>query len=621
MALDGLVIANLAWELSRALTGGRISKIYQPESDALVLTVKNNRENYRLLLSANASLPLVYLTEDTPSNPAAAPNFCMLLRKHIGGGKILSVTQPGMERILHFEIEHLDEMGDLQTKLLIVELMGKHSNIIFCQPDLTIIDSIKHISAYISSVREVLPGRPYFIAETQKKYDPWTLGREAFTGLQEECGQEEAEAASEALQPVLERPASAAKAIYTAITGISPLIAEEICCRAGIDSSQSTSSLTQAERLHLYGTFERLMDELREHAFVPNIVYDGSDAPVEFSCVPLHCYDEMRREEYASISEVLVRYYAAKNAVTRMRQKSSDLRGIVKTLLERCRKKYSLQQKQMADTEKKDKYRIYGEMINTYGYEVEPGAKVLACVNYYDGKEIKVPLDPTLSPHENSLKYFDRYAKLKRTADALKDQIEETRAELEHLESIQTALEMAPDEAALSQVKEELVSFGFIKGHGSLQDRTGRRQNGRGAGGVKQRPGKQKNKQARSKSKPYHYISGDGYDIYVGKNNFQNEEITFSLADGSDWWFHAKGMPGSHVIVKARGEELPDNTFEEAGRLAAYYSKGREAEKVEIDYIQKKHVKKTPGGRPGFVIYHTNYSMVSKPDIEGIREI
>ena len=580
MALDGLVISNIVYELSQTLTGGRINKIYQPEPDALILGIKNNRTNYKLLISASASLPLIYLTDDTPANPAVAPNFCMLLRKHINGGKILSITQPGLERILHFHIEHLNEMGDVCEKILIVELMGKHSNIIFCQPNMTIIDSIKHISANVSSIREVLPGRQYFIAETQHKLNPLEVDETSFIGK------------------VLAQPLPVGKAIYTMITGISPLIAEELCFRASIDSGASTKALSELEQLHLYRTFEKLNEDIIEHRYQPNIVSDEG-TPTEFSSTQLTCYGELQEEDFDSISEVLRYYYAARNAATRIRQRSSDLRRIVTTALERCRKKYALQEKQLKDTEK-DKYRIYGEMLNTYGYSLEPGAKSLKCINYYTNEEIQIPLDSQLSAHENSVKYFDRYAKLKRTWEALSVQIQETKDELEHLDSISTALDIAVSEDDLIQLKEELIQFGYIKRHYS---------------------GKKGNKKIRINSKPFHYISSDGFHMYVGKNNFQNEELTFKFATGNDWWFHAKGIPGSHVIVKSEGQELPDRTFEEAGRLAAYYSKGRDAEKVEIDYIQKKQVKKTPGGKPGFVIYHTNYSLLIDPDIRNIQQV
>lgn len=578
MAFDGIVISNLAWELSERLTDGRINKIYQPENDAIVLTIKNNRNNYRLLLSASPSLPLAYLTEDTGTNPMVAPNFCMLLRKHISGGRIVSITQPEMERILKFEIEHLNELGDLCTKFLIVELMGKHSNIIFCQPDGTIIDSIKHISLNVSSVREVLPGRSYFIPNTMSKINPLTIGPEEFN------------------EKVLAKPLPVGKALYTSLTGISPVIAEEICFRASIDSGISAGSLSDAEKVHLFGVFRRFMEDVENHDFSPVIVYRGKE-PAEFSALPLTCYDDCSSQTFDSISAVLRTYYAEKNAATRIRQKSYDLRHVVNTALDRTRKKYDLQRKQLKDTEKREKYKIYGEMLNTYGYGLEEGAKSLTCLNYYTDQEITVPLEPQLTPQENSKKYFERYGKLKRTFEALSVLTEETHAEMEHLDSISTALDLAQTEGDLAQIKEELIQAGYVKRH------TG---------------GKNARKQKLT-SQPIHYVSSDGYDMYVGKNNLQNEELTFKFAGGGDWWFHAKGIPGSHVVVKTGGSELPDRTFEEAARLAAYYSKNRASEKVEIDYIQRKHVKKPNSGKPGFVIYHTNYSMMIEPDISDIR--
>lgn len=580
MAFDGIVISSLVWELNERLTNGRINKIYQPENDAIVLTVKNNRNNYRLLLSASPSLPLAYLTEDTGTNPMAAPNFCMLLRKHISGGRIVSIIQPEMERIIKFEIEHLNELGDLCTKFLIVELMGKHSNIIFCQPDGTIIDSIKHISLNVSSVREVLPGRSYFIPNTMLKMNPTSIGAEDF------------------MEKVLSKPLPVGRAIYTSLTGISPLIAEEICFRASIDSGISTSGLSNVERLHLFGVFSRLMEDVENHRFTPVIIYRGKE-PAEFSALPLTCYNDCESRNFDSISTVLRSYYAEKNASTRIRQKSHDLRHVVSTALDRTRKKYDLQLKQLKDTEKREKYKIYGEMLNTYGYGLEEGAKSLTCLNYYTNKEITVPLDSQLSPQENAKKYFERYGKLKRTFEALSTLTEETREEMEHLDSISTALDLAQTEGDLAQIKEELIQAGYVKRHTS---------------------GKNAKKQKLT-SQPLHYISSDGYDIYVGKNNLQNEELTFKFANGGDWWFHAKGIPGSHVVVKTGGDELPDRTFEEAARLAAYYSKNRSSEKVEIDYIQRKHVKKPNSGKPGFVIYHTNYSMMIAPDISDIQPV
>jgi len=578
MAFDGITIANIVTELNQTITGGKINKIAQPENDELIITIKNQRKQYRLFLSASASLPLIYLTETNKPSPLTAPNFCMLLRKHIGSGKIIAIEQPGMERIIRFTIEHLNELGDLCTKYLIVEIMGKHSNIIFCNEEDQIIDSIKHVSAHMSSVREVLPGRPYFIPETQSKLNPFVLTEEIFQ------------------EKIFPCPVNVAKAIYTSITGISPLMAEEVCYRAGIDGGIPTDGLEDVERVHLAHTFLRMVDDIRDGHFEPNIIYKGKE-PVEFACFPLSQYQDYRAVSYPSIFPVLETYYAEKNIVTKMRQKTVDLRKIVQNALERNVKKYQLQQKQLKDTEKKEKYRVWGELLNTYGYEVEPGAKSMEALNYYTNEMIQIPLDETMTPQENAKKYFDKYSKLKRTKEALDTLLQETGDEIKHLESIAASLDIASSEEDLVQIKEEMMEYGYVK-----------RKN---TGG----------KKVKVTSRPYHYISSDGYDIYVGKNNFQNDELSFKFASGNDWWFHAKGQPGSHVIVKSKNEELPDRTFEEAGKLAAYYSKGRQAPKVEIDYTQKKNLRKPTGGKPGFVVYYTNYSLLIEPDITGLQQI
>ena len=452
-----------------------------------------------------------------------------------------------MERIIHFDIEHLDEMGDLCQKTLIVELMGKHSNIIFCSSDGTIIDSIKHVSSMMSSVREVLPGRAYCIPATQEdKLNPLEVTEEVF------------------MESVMKKH-----------------------------------------------NFSWMMDDVRNHNYCPNIIMRGRE-PIDFSCFRLSEYvhttsdkkimqntdisdtDGYTMTGYDSISKVLEEYYASRNIYTRIRQKSVDLRKIVSTALERNRKKYQLQQKQLKDTEKRDKYKVYGELIHTYGYDLEEGAKQLEALNYYTNENVKIPLDPTLDAKANAQKYFDKYGKLKRTYEALTDLIEETKSEIDHLESIATSLDIALTEDDLVQIKEELVEYGYIKR-------------------------KRTDKKAKIKSKPFHYISSDGYHMYVGKNNYQNEELTFKFATGNDWWFHAKGMPGSHVVVKTNNEtDLPDRMFEEAGKLAGYYSSGRDSDKIEIDYLQKKNVKKPNGSAPGFVVYYTNFSLTVHPDISGL---
>lgn len=580
MAFDGITIAAMVRELNNNLAGGRINKIAQPEGDELMITARGTEGQKRLLLSASASLPLIYFTEKNKISPLTAPNFCMLLRKHIGSARIAGIRQPGLERVVEFDLEHLNELGDPCKKMLILELMGKHSNLIFCDDKNMILDSIKHVSSHMSSVREVLPGREYFITKTQDKWDPLTITQEEF------------------LEKVCKKPVSAAKALYSSLTGLSPVIAEELCYRASVDGNDSILSLNEISCIHLYHTLQRMMEDVKEGNFTPNIIYRGEE-PVEYGVFLFQQYGpEYHSVSFDSVSSMLETYYASKNILTRIRQKSADLRKIVQTALERNRKKLILQQKQMKDTAKKEKYRVYGELINTYGYNLPEGSKSFQALNYYTNEEITIPLDETLTPAQNSKKYFDRYTKLKRTEEALTTQLADTESEIEHLESISNALDIARSESDLAQIKEELTQYGYIKRHFS------------GKKGAKMQ----------AKSKPFHYISSDGFDIYVGKNNFQNDELTFKFATGNDWWFHTKKMAGSHVVVKTKDGELPDRTFEEAGRLAAYYSKGRTAPKVEIDYIQKKHVKKPGGAKPGFVVYYTNYSLMAEPDISQLKE-
>lgn len=577
MAFDGFVIANLVKDFNDTIIDGRIYKIAQPEADELLLTIKSGKNQYRLLLSASASLPLVYFTDTNKPSPLTAPNFCMLLRKHIQNGRITSITQPGLERIIRFQIEHLDEMGDLRQKYLIVEIMGKYSNIIFCNEENMIIDSIKHVSAQISSVREVLPGRQYFIPDTTGKQNPLTLSKESF------------------FNTVCTKPCSSAKALYSTLTGFSSAMGISVCCHADIDSDMPVNALADNQKEALYQSFCHTMNHVREGKFAP-VIYKNEKEPIEFSSIPLKQFETMEEQWYEDISGVLSNYFSMKEKITRIRQKSSDLRKIVQTALERNVKKYDLQLKQLSDTEKREKYRVYGELINTYGYNLPENADKLEALNYYTNEMITIPLDNTLTPSGNAKRYFDKYNKLKRTCEALTDLCQQTKSEIEHLESISTALDIALSEEDLVQIKEELEESGYIKKH-------------------------YKGKKVKITSKPFHYISSDGYHMYVGKNNYQNDELTFKFASGEDWWFHAKGIPGSHVVVKTNGDELPDRTFEEAAKLAAYYSKNRTSEKVEIDYIQKKHVKKPGGAKPGFVVYYTNFSMVMDTDISGIEMV
>lgn len=579
MAFDGVTVAGLVHEMRSRILGGRVSKIAQPEEDELLLTIKVQKEAYKLLMSANASLPLLYFTEKNKPSPVTAPNFCMLLRKHIGNGRITEISQPGLERIIDITIEHLNEMGDLCVKHLIIELMGKHSNIIFCSDTYQIVDSIKHVSAMVSSVREVLPGRAYFIPETMHKKDPLKLTREAFE------------------ESMKTHPYPLYKALYTSFTGLSPVMGTEICHRAGISPDVDAGSLSSLELLHLYKTMSYLMEDIQNDQFHPQVIYQ-EDMPIEFSAVPLECYGNSTIKDFSSISQLLEYFYAARSQAGRIRQKSADLRRIVQTNLERSLKKYDLQKKQLKDTQKRDRYKLYGELIHTYGYSVEEGSDKMQAWNYYDNnKEITIPLDPDLTPAENAQRYFEKYNKQKRTYEALTKFIEETENEIEYLRSVSNALDISVEENDLTQIKEELRESGYIRKRGP------------------------KEKKARFTSRPFHYVTEDGFHLYAGRNNYQNEELTFHFATGGDWWFHSKKAPGSHIILKNDGRDIPDHVFEQAGQLAAYYSSARSAEKVEIDYIQKKQVKKVAGAKPGFVIYHTNYSLMAAPTLQGLAEI
>lgn len=592
MALDGITIAALANELKNTLVNGRITKIAQPEKDELLLTIKQSisdgngktkRFQKRLTVSVNPGLPLLYLNDENKQSPMSAPTFCMVLRKHLNNCRITDIRQEGLERVIRIGLEHLDEMGDLCRKFLIIELMGKHSNIIFTDDNNKIIDSIKHISLLVSSVREVLPGRDYFIPDTQHKYDPFTITEKEFTDI------------------ILAKPMDIAKALYTSLTGFSPVMSNELVYISSLSDKNSTKELSEMEKLHLYRNFTRIMEQVKEAGFKPCIIYKENE-PVEFSCIPLTMYSDSKDyqiKQYESVSQMLYLYYSSKEVISRMRQKSYDLRRITNTALERARKKYGLQEKQLKDTGKRDKYKVYGELLTTYGYGLKGGEKSFTCDNYYTGEEITIPLDENMNGVDNAKRYFEKYAKLKRTFEALSVQIEETRQEISHLDSISNALDIARHEEDLATIRKELSEYGYIK-----------RRNEQGKGSRKT-----------AKSKPLHYISSDGFDIYIGKNNYQNDELTFKIATGNDWWFHAKASAGSHVIVKTEGKELPDRSFEEAARLAAYYSKAREQGKAEIDYIQKKHVKKPNGSKPGFVVYYTNYSMTIDTDISGIKEV
>ena len=588
MSFDGSVVAGITKELKDKLTGGYITKIAQPEKDALVLTIKNNRTGYKLFLSANASLPLAYITEENRKSPMTAPNFCMLLRKHLGSAKILDITEPGLERIIRIKTEHLDEMGDLSVKHLVIELMGKYSNIILLDDDEKVLDSIKHVSMLVSSVREILPGKNYFVPVQEGRINPFEADIDYFTDV------------------VVKKPISVGKAIYTSFTGFSPQLANEICSLSCLDADQSTASLNADDIITLFNNFNKFISFIKNGEFTPTIYYGNSFEPKAFAAFNLSIYSDMESRTFPDFSSLLEEFYNSKDKTDRIRQKSADLRKLITNAISRTSNKLDIFAKQLRDTENRDKFRIYGELITTYGYQADDGDKVLTCTDYYSGKEVNINLDTTIPVMANAKKYFDKYARLKRTYEAVLVQEEEARAELSHLESIKMSLDIAENEEDLSEIRKELENAGYAKKTGNNS---------------------KKGKAKEAKGTPLHFISSDGFDIYVGKNNIQNDYLTFKLASNSDWWFHAKKTAGSHVLLVTGGRDVPDRAFEEAGKLAVHYSSfntsslpSGDGTKHEVDYVQKKEVKKPNGAKPGFVVYYTNYSLTADSDISELRQ-
>jgi len=577
MAFDGIVISNIVKELSDTIVGGRIGKVTQPEKDEIILTVRNHRTNYKLLLSSMASMPRLHLTETNKTNPITALNYCMLLRKHLIGGLILSISQPNFERIVVIEIQNLDEMGETCYRKLIIEIMGRHSNIILTDENDMILDSIKRIGAQVSSVREVFPNRPYVLPPNQGKANPLTI-RDFDTFLQVIRGQE-------ALQ----------QALYKNITGFSPQMAEEICFRADIHGSTVVDDLSATQIQSVYEVYKVLVEAIKKGDFAPTVVVDASDKQIAFGAFPISFYQNETLVPYESISALVENFYMNNAIQSRISQKSVDLRKLVQTNLERCYKKLNLQLQQLKDTEDRDKFKIMGELIHANLYQIQEGDTEVTVLDYYhDNQPRTITLDPRLTPSQNATKQYDKYNKKKRTLAALSEHIKTTQGEIEHLESVKYALANALKEEDLLEVRQELMETGYLKFRRS------------------------KSKKALQKAEPMHYRSSLGHDIYVGKNNYQNDLLATKLSNGGDWWFHAKDIPGSHVIVKADGQELPDVVYEEAAGLAAYYSKDRESPKVSVDYTLKKNLKKPNGSAPGYVIYHTNYSLMVAPSLRGV---
>ena len=612
MAYDGIVISSVINEIKEQCLGGRVVKVQQPGNDTITLTIKGFKGQTKLYLSVNNSLPIVYIADTLPQAPMQAPAFCMLLRKHLGNGRLVDIIQPGFDRIFDFVFEHLDEMGDLSERHLIVEIMGRQSNIILADADYMITDCLRRVMPDLGSfdesgsddkkLRILFPGQKYEVPDPQDKINPVSEEKPFDRYAYEKY--------------LVSKSMPIPKTIFTSITGFSKSTAEYIVDMAGIDGRMSFADLSVEEKDKLFDTLKGVIDCIKNGVYSPGFIYADGVRKDYLAITKLEA-GSVQESELVSMSQLLIDFYNNKEKQINVKSKSADMRKILQTAIERASRKYDLQLNQLKDTEDRDIYRIYGELLNTYGYELKGAEDCLTCVNYYDNKEITIPLEKELTARENSQKYFAKYNKKKRTFEALTGFVKQTKEELDYLLSAKHSLEMAETDADVAEIRTELERAGIIK------KKTGSK------GARKQEAGK-----------PLHFISSAGYDIFVGKNNIQNEELTFGLAVGKDIWFHAKQMPGSHVIVKVKEddmklEDIPDSVFEEAAALAAYYSSGNSENgfgsnsisnsstnkskntnsmKIEIDYTERKYLKKPPQAKPGYVIYHTNYSMMAAPD-------
>lgn len=583
MALDGIVLSSIVSELNTALIGGRIDKIYQPEKDALLISVRNNRLASKVLLTANSSYPRIHLSELVKNASGEPPMFCMLLRKHILGGRIIALSQPNFERIVEITLEATNELGDKEIKKLIIEIMGRHSNIILTKEDNTIIDSIKHVSSDKSSLREVLPGRNYVYPTNQVKENPIKTTREIFDAS------------------LLPLTVPTFKAIYTCYSGLSPIIANEICHRSHIDPDKSYSELTQTEQTCIFENFTTIMETVKKDAFSPMLYLDTQHLPSEFYALPLELFNNSESKSFDSISQLIEYYYHEKSTRFVVSQKTSDIKKLVNNFLDRTLRKKAIQEKAIEESHDKEIFKMYGELLTAYSYAVPENAKTYTTTNYYAEpcEEITIPLDETRSAIQNAQHYFKLYNKAKRTVAAATAQLVHIEEDINYLNSVLISLDLLETEEDINGLRDELTEMGYLK--------------------------KRKASKKKLPKNPMPYMqfkSSSGMLIYVGKNNYQNDSLTMKFAKNQDLWLHIKDGPGSHVIVKSEdGGEVDDITLIDAAMLAAYYSKGKFSSNVSIAYTQCKNVKKIPNAKPGMVIYNNFNTIYVTPDEAYIKSL
>ncbi|SDW03295.1 Predicted component of the ribosome quality control (RQC) complex, YloA/Tae2 family, contains fibronectin-binding (FbpA) and DUF814 domains [Marininema mesophilum] len=565
MSFDGIVTRAVVHELQESLTNGRIAKIYQPSDSELILHIRNKGANQRLLLSAHPAYPRLHLTDARAENPLSPPMFCMLLRKHCEGGIITSVRQVDMERVVIIDIRGRDELGFEVIRQLVIEIMGRHSNIILVDPAANkIMDAIRRVSPAMSRHRQVMPGISYIAPPEQGKKNPLTIDREGF------------------LQRIQWNQGQMDKQILQGFSGIGPQTASEIVHRAELGNRDS-----------LWDSFHRTMESIRECRFSPVIIYGKKNvfSAIQLTYLPgeVHTFDH--------IGQCLDAFYLGKAERDRTRQQNHDLIRNLKTVTDKNEKKIKKLEQELLDTQKADTYRTWGELVTANMYQIHRGDKEITTINYYDPESasITIPLDPRWSPSENAQRYFKLYHKAKSARKWNQEQIEKTKQDNAYLESVLVQLEDATTKEA-EEIKEELVEEGWLKA----------------------RPQKRKPKKA-ERPKPTAFLSSEGVTIFVGRNNKQNDYLTHRLASATDTWLHTKEIPGSHVVI--REKNFGEQTLHEAALLAAWHSKGRESSQVPVDYTLIKHVRKPSGGPPGFVTYDEQKTLFITPDEALIRKL
>ncbi|NLA83999.1 MAG: fibronectin/fibrinogen-binding protein [Clostridiales bacterium] len=571
MAYDGVLLYCVTRELESKLVGGRINKIQQPDKDEIHITIRSKGNNYKLLLSASANYPRIHLSRHTKTNPLVPPVFCMVLRKHLLGGKLISIHQPNMDRILELNFEVIDEMGDLQVKKIIIEIMGKHSNIILTGAKGLILDAIKHVNSNISRVREVFPGIPYVSPPSKNKLDPFKVHiSDVVNKLQTHESR---------FQP--------ADIIVKSFFGISKITAEEICHRAYnhitekyADSAYKCIGKVSIENIAI--SFMRFFQEMVHNKFQPTILLDEENKLKDIFPMRYTMFHSELLKSYNSISDALDDFYFIRDQKERIQQRSSQLSRVVRNNLERCRNKLQKQIDALERAKKLEQYRLYGELITANIYQIPKGAKEIVLTNYYEPESpmVLIPLQPDKTPVQNAQIYFKQYNKAKTILEKHSQLIEETNNELEYLESILHYLSACINESDIIDIHEELIREGYLKNKS-----------------------KSENKRKKNISKPHRFLSSDGLEILVGKNNTQNDQLTFKTAAPYNIWLHTKAVHGSHVIIKTNKQPVPETTLKEAANLAVYFSKGRNSSNVPVDYCYKKYVKKPKGAKPGMVIY------------------